>query len=712
MTRKSVQRYIDRELSWLAFNARVLQEAADPAVPAGERLAFLGIWSSNLDEFFRVRVASLRSLLRLKRKRVAELGLDPARLLGEIHVTVAEQQTRFGQIFRKQVLPALAGHGIALVDERQLTAAQTDQLRAWFESQVRPLLEIEILGDDGPSPFLHNRQVYLVVQLWPDTDPLPASTSPTYALVRVPSPPLPRFVVLEGTDRIAHPVIFLDDVIRANLDALFPGQRVRGAWAVKLTRDAELYLDDEFAGDIVASIRKSLSKRETGLPSRFLYDMEAPHRLVRELTRRLELQQEDLVIGGRYHNLHDLCDFPRFDLPQLSYSPLPALPHAQLDDAPSLLGAIGARDHLLHFPYQRFDTVIRLLEEAAADPDVREIWITLYRVAKDSAVAEALIHAAERGKRVTAFVELKARFDEETNLAWAERMERAGVRTLYSLPGLKVHAKLALIVRREAGGERAYAYLGTGNFNERTARVYADSALLTADPAITRDVRAVFAYLAGDVAKPEFSELLVAPFHLRKRLYRLIEAEAEAARAGRPAGILLKLNSLEDARIIERLYDAAAAGVPMQLIVRGICCLVPGEDGLSETIAARSIIDRYLEHARVFCFANGGQTLWYLASADWMTRNLSRRVEVAFPVKDPALQRELRALVQLQLADNVKARILNATGENAYAHATDAPRVRAQPDTYRYLQARVPPREPVVVTGAAAAAAQPESVRT
>jgi polyphosphate kinase len=690
MTRPREHTLIDRELSWLSFNGRVLQEAADPTVPLGERLNFLGIFSSNLDEFFRVRVASLRSLLRLKKKRVEELGFSPADVLRDIHQVVSAQQNRFGEIFRNEILPALEKSGIRLLTERELSPDQAATADAWFDDQVAPLLQVEVLGAGTPAPFLRNREVYLVVELWPGEGRSVAGDEPRYALINVPSPPLPRFLALDDEGG-RHAVVFLDDVIRRNLHKAFPSNDVGGAWAIKMSRDAELYLEDEFSGDLVQTIRKSLKKRETGMPSRFLYDLQAPWSLIRELGARLDLASEDLVQGARYHNLHDLSDFPRFDRPDLTWPELPPLPHPDLEDAPSLIDAIAERDHLLHFPYQRFDYAIRLMEEAAHDPDVEEIWITLYRVARDSVIAEALIHAAEAGKRVHAFIEVKARFDEATNLAIAERLERAGVHTHYSMPGLKVHCKLALIARREAGGTRLHAWLGTGNFNERTARIYSDSALLTADPAMTSDVRHVFAFLCGESREPSFEHLLVAPFHLRKRFNRLVDAEIDAAKAGKPAGMILKMNSLEDERMIERLYSASAAGVPIDLIVRGICRLVAGEPGLSETIRARSIVGRFLEHSRVYIFENRGDPLCYLASADWMTRNLSRRVEVTFPLLDPDLQQEMRSILDIQLSDNRKARILDAAQTNEYVREPGARPIDAQLETYRFLRAKLAP---------------------
>lgn len=686
--KKKRYRYTDREVSWLAFNARVLQEAEDPSVPLGARLDFLAIYSSNLDEFFRVRVASLRSLLRLGKKSAQKLDIEPAELLQIIHGIVNAQQTRFGEIFREGILPDLRRRGIHLLDETALTPARGAFLQRDFEQRIRPHL-MPVILDGDKVPFLANRALYLVVELTPADGPSLVAEPLRYGLVEVPSGSLSRFVVLprEGDQ---HHVLFLDDVIRYNLPSLFPGWRVGAACAVKLTRDAELYLEDEFSGDLVDAIRKSLAKRETGLPSRFLYDLHAPWAMVAFLKQQFQLEDEDLIPGGRYHNLHDLATFPRFGNHDLAYPPMPPLPHRELEGTPSLLEAAAERDRLLHFPYQSFDYVVRLLDEAAADPDVEEIWITLYRVARESGVVRALQRAARNGKRVTAFVEVKARFDEEPNLVFAEQLEAAGVRTLYSLPGLKVHAKLALIVRRVRGVRRSVAYLSTGNFNEKTARIYADHALLTADPRLTRDVRQVFAFLAGEIREPKCRFLLVAPFELRKRLYALIEREATASVNGQQADILLKLNSLEDRKIIARLYDAAGVGVRVQLIVRGICCLVPGEHGQSETVRARSIIDRFLEHGRVFIFHARGKELCYLASADWMVRNLSRRVEVAFPIFDPALRAELREMLALQLADNVKARRIDATQSNTYLRTGSEP-VRAQWEFYRLLKSRLLP---------------------
>lgn len=691
--------FVNRELSWLAFNERVLQEAQDPRVPLFERLKFLSIYSSNLDEFFRVRVASLRSLLRLKKKAVDKLGLHPAELLTQIHETVTAQQEEFGRIFRRNVLPELEKHGIRLVDETAVSDDQRAYLRQYFDENVRRHVHPYVLGSQR-TPFLENRQVYLAVELWPKGQGLDLSAEePRVGLVEVPSPPVERFVWIPSEDDRQH-VLFLDDVVRAALPDLFSGFDVGSAYAIKLSRDAELYLDDEFGDNFVEQIRKSLKKREKGLPCRFLYDLHASYRIIAYLKEAFDLADEDLVLGGRYHNLHDLRDFPSFGLEGVKYRRMPPLPHPDLEDAPSIFDAVAQKDRVVHYPYQKFDYVRRFVEEAAQDPAVESIWITLYRTGSNSDVVNALLDAARRGKKVTAFVEVKARFDEASNLEWAEQMEAAGVRTLYSFPELKVHAKLLLVGRREDDAHRWYTYLGTGNFNEVTARVYADHGLFTADQRIAAEVRRVFSFLEGEDQEPYFEHLLVAPFHLRKSLYRLIDGEIEAASRGDQGRILAKMNALEDEKMIRKLYEAGQAGVDVELVVRGICCLVPGVEGLSENIRAYSIVDRFLEHARLYIFHNGGDELYYLASADLMKRNLNRRVEVAFPIYDPDVRRELRQILELQRRDNTKARVIDAKQSNEYVAGSGEEPVRAQTDTYELLRHKWERAENVPTTAA------------
>jgi polyphosphate kinase len=675
--------YLDRETSWLRFGARVLQEAADPSVPLFERLFFCGIFSSNLDEYFRVRVASLRALLRLGKAAKSKLGIDPYRLLHDIHRIVLDQQEEYGRIIGG-LFDELAAAGVHRVDEESVDPVHRDLLRKRFEDDVRPLITPVPLEDSGDAPFLKNHTVYLVVELWGEAAVAKGSWTPDYALLEVPADALGRFGTLPDRG-VGHEVMFLDDLIRYNLPELFPEQEVGRSYAVKLTRDAELYVDDEFEGDLVDAIRKSLKKRETGLPSRFLYDQRMPYVLVHRAQQELGLEDEDLVLGARYHNLNDYMGFPRFDRDDLAYPSWPALPHPVLDRTDSVMAAARERDQVIHTPYQSFEHFIRFLDEAARDPDVEELWLTVYRVAKDSGVLTALIKAAEQGKKVTVFMEVQARFDEESNLHWANRLEAAGVRTLYSMKGLKVHAKIALVVKGTGEEPRRYAYVGTGNFNEKTANVYTDHGIFTCHEGITRDVEQVFQFLAGEIEEPVTEHLLVAPFTLRKGFNRLIKYEAERAAAGEPSGMTLKMNALEDQKIIKRLYKASQAGVPIDLIVRGICRLIPGIPGQSETIQGRSIIDRYLEHPRIYRFMHGGEERMYLASADWMKRNLSRRVEVAIPVYDPRIRAQLQHALDLQLADNRKARVIDESGSNRYAGEEGEAPLRSQEAFREYV---------------------------
>ena len=678
------ERYINRELSWLSFNERVLQEAESPSVPLLERIKFLAIFSSNLDEFFRVRVASLRSLLRLRRKKRKKKGLDPTKLLREIHSVALAQQERFGQVFRDDILPGLQEAGIHLISEEGADGERRADMEAYFVEQIAEHLEPVILGLEDTPPFLKDHTSYLVAELQPGPGIGMGTAGPELGIVEVPSPPLPRFLSIPGPGE-DRDLVFLDDVIRLNLHRLFPDRLVAGAYAIKVSRDADLYLDDEFDTGLRQAIKKSLGKRATGAPIRFLYDMRAPQAMVTRLSDCFGLGEGDLIEGGRYHNLNDLAGLPVGHLPDLEYDPLEPLPHPTLEDGVPTLDLIRAKDRLLHFPYQSYAYVVRLLQEAAEDPDVDAIWISLYRVSSDSEVVKALIRAAENGKDVMAFVEVQARFDEELILEWAERMEQAGIRVIYGVQGIKVHAKLCLIRRREDDKSRLYALLATGNFNEKTARVYADHGLMTADPRLTEEVLRVFRVLGGEDVQPEFEHLLVAPDHLRDGFNALIDAETEAARQGRPSGITAKMNSLQDNGIIDKLYEASAAGVPVRLLIRGICCLRPGVEGLSESIEVTSIVDRFLEHSRMFVFHADGAEKLYLSSADWMTRNLNRRVEVAFPIYDQDVRDELRHVLDLQCADNTKARIIDEHQRNDFSRATQEAPARSQFDTYRFL---------------------------
>lgn len=674
------ERFFDRDLSWLSFNDRVLQEAKDPTVPLLERIKFLAIYSSNLDEFYRVRVASLRSLTKLKRVDRTALEVTPEKRVERINRKALGQQKEFGALYRDGLLPALTRKGIRILSEGQLTIAQRAHVRKHFTERVAPLVHTAAVRA-GNAPFIEDRKLYFVCRLRPK-----GSNKERVVLVNIPSDEAGRFVLLPSA-RGRTDLIFLDDAMRLCLGSLFTGHKVMGCHAIKLSRDADLYLDEEFVGNVKEKVRKSLRKRTTGVPSRFLYDSSMPRGTLRALRNLLGLTKPDLVAGGRYHNFSDLMKLPvtgHADLRDKAWRPIP---HVPSNNGNSTFKAVAKGDVLWHFPYHDFGNVVRWLQHAARDPLVRRISITLYRVAEGSAVCAALMEAIQRGKKVTVFVEVQARFDERTNLFWGEALEKAGAHVLYSYANLKVHCKLCLIERRENNRTVRYAYLGTGNFNERTSQIYADMALLTAQPALTREVAEVFAHLGDRRHRPALSQLLMAPLTLRDRLETAIDKEIESALVGKPAEILLKLNSLEDRALIRKLYDASNAGVKVRLIIRGICCLVPGVEGLSANIEAISIVDRYLEHTRVYSFHNNGRPLVMLSSADWMGRNLDRRIEVAFPITDPALQRQVLELMEIQWNDHVKARVLDPLQTNPYRSPRPKDRSsRAQERTHDQLQ--------------------------
>ncbi len=675
--------WMERDLSWLSFNDRVLQEAQDARNPLLERVKFLAIYSSNLDEFYRVRVASLRSLVKLKRKVRSVLDLPPAKLIERINRKALAQQRKFGALWRGTLLPELARKGIHILDETKLTSAQQAFAKKWFKERVAPLLNTANVRAAN-APFIEDRKLYFVCRIKPLGK---GASKDRSVLVNIPSDDVGRFVLLPSRKGRTD-ILFLDDLMRLCLPDLFTGHRIVHCHSIKLSRDAELHLDEEFIGNVKEKVSKSLRKRRTGVPSRFLYDAEMPKGTVRELKALLGLGKPDMVPGGRYHNFSDLMKLPVEGHPSLRDTPWPALPLMR-SRTKDLFAAISRKDLLLHTPYHDFSAFLGWIERAAKDPAVKHIRMTLYRVATSSAVCTALLNALDKGKRVTVFVEVQARFDEGTNLYWGERLEQAGARVLYSYENLKVHCKLCCIDRTENGKLVRYAYLGTGNFNERTATLYADSALMTKRLVITREVNEVFKHLADRRHKPHLTQLLMAPLFLRNRIEDLIDKEIENAVRGRPASLLVKVNSLEDRALIAKLYDADRAGVKVRLIVRGICCLVTGIVGASEHIEAISLVDRYLEHTRAFVFHNNGDPLVYLSSADWMGRNLDRRIEVAFPIQDPDLRKEVMDMLELQWRDNVKARLLNSVQDNPYRKAARAEaRVQAQQAIHAMLAAR------------------------
>lgn len=670
--------YFNRDLSWLQFNHRVLQEAGDPRVPLYERLKFLAIYSSNLDEFFRVRVSSLRSFRKMK-DAAEQLEIKPKKVLREIKRIVYAQQEEFGRIFTQEILPQLRENNIHLLaGDEAFSQSQLEYAREFLRGELHLHLTPYVALEETVDVFLENRQLYLIVQL--DDEGI------SLGIIRIPNE-LPRFIPLPSDDDGSYHIAYLDDIIRANLPVIFPGHEIRGVYAIKMSRDAELYLGDEFTGDLIARLEQRVKERSKGLPTRFLYDKSMPPEVLRRIRKLFNISKYDVIPGARYHNFNDFFGFPDpTNNPGFRDPALPPLDHPELRKANSLLADIAQNDRLLHFPYQKYDYVPRLIAEAAENPEVARISITLYRVANNSQVTQALLFALSKGKGVFAFIEAKARFDEESNLFWGRKLEQAGATVKYSYPGIKVHTKLLHIKMAKGSKKPDIAYLGTGNFNEKTARIYADHALLTANPKLTDEVTRIFDMLQGEITEPQCKKLFVSPFTTRGRFVDRIDKEIKNALEGKDAWMILKMNSLEDKAMIAKLYEASQAGVRINLIIRGFCCLVPGVPGLSENIEVISIVDRFLEHARVYIFANGGKERMYLASADWMSRNLDRRVEVVFPIYDSALQKEIRHIIDLQLADNSKARVLDAGQSNAYVPRKEGePAVRAQVDAYKYL---------------------------
>jgi polyphosphate kinase len=686
--------FFDRDLSWLTFNYRVLEEAARTDTPLLERVFFLSVYSSNLDEFYRVRVPAVAALQKIKETRETYISSSGIQLLTKISSRLNRQLERFGQLFTGQILPALAAQGIHFSYHTPLSPAVSKAVNGYFLTQVMAFLTPVALDRSGRDFFPANDGLYFLIILNQE------SPAEQVVVLNIPSDSLPRFYTTEVNGQ--RQILFLDDIIRDNLGILFPDATISGAYSFKITRDAELDLEDEYQGSLAEKIEKKLAKRDAGLATRFLYEPGIPLRILETVIIRLNLEKASVIEGGRYHNLRDLAGFPLKD-PTLSYPPWPAVPSLNGKDA-GIMQTIAKRDLLLHVPYHSYDTVLRFFNEAAIDSQVEEIYVTLYRVAKDSRIVHALMSASRNGKKVTVFVELKARFDEANNLRWARKMKEAGVKIIYSIPGLKVHAKVALVKQMVGGRVHYYGLLATGNFNENTAHFYTDHILLTGQHDLMRELELLFICLSRgkDPRRSEkipFHHLLVAQFNLQERFLALIDREIAHARDGRPASIIIKMNNLEEQKLISRLYEASQAGVRIQLLIRGICCCVPGVAGMSENISISRIVDRYLEHGRVFIFHNDGQSAVFLGSSDWMNRNIYRRIEVCFPLYDPRLRSEICQLIHLQLADNVAATPIDAANENP---DTDMPSpmapdgakaVRSQEAIYRYLaeQSAKPP---------------------
>lgn len=676
--------FINREISWLSFNERVLQEAEDTNVPLFERIRFIGIFSNNLDEFFRVRVATVRRMVDFGRDEEGLLGsFAPKELYDQIQEIVIRQQTKVQEIFAS-LLEELRKDNIFLVNEKQLNHVQGVFIRKYFQEKVLPNLVPIMLSKKTPFPYLRDRSVYLAVKLSRQSNP----EEYAYSLIRIPSRSVPRFIVLPDMGSRKF-VIMLDDVIRycfSDLFFYFDYDRY-DAYTVKITRDAEIDIDDDISKSFIEKMEAGLKKRKIGKPVRLIYDREMPEDLLKFILKKMKVEEEESAVpGGRYHNHKDFMDFPEIGKPHHYYPKLPPFRHKDLTLHTSIFKVIRRKDVMLHYPYQKFGHFIDLLREAAIDPQVEEIGITIYRIANDSKVVNALLNAIRNGKKVTVVIELQARFDEENNIFWSGKLQDEGANVINGIPGLKVHSKLTWFKRQEGNSYRNYAYIGTGNFHEGTARIYADDGLLTSDPGIADEVANVFEFFKHNYKHFKFSHLVVSPFQMRKFFTRLIRKEIKNARAGKEAWMILKMNSLIDPEMIYKLYEAAQAGVKIQLIVRGICGIKVGIPGISVQMEGISIVDKYLEHSRIFVFANGGDERYFISSADWMPRNLNRRIEVAAPIYDRELQQELKELLLIQLKDNTKARILDPDLVNSYQRNNPDVKFRAQEDFYNYIR--------------------------
>jgi len=680
------KRFLERDLSWLSFNYRVLMETRNPDLPLYNRIKFMAIFSSNLDEFFRVRVASLRHLIDIgKRKINKELDLKPKKLLKKIHEQVHQHQEEYGKILREIIIPGLEKNNIFLYMGQDIHPTHLGHLHNILKGKILSFLRPILLEDDKAGTyFLENGELYFSLKLQAKDNVLPNQFQ--YAYLNIPSNHLPRFYQLPPVDGTEY-FITIDDIIRFQIEFIFPQWKVLDCFSIKLNRDADLNIEDEYSGDLVDKIRNQVQKRNIGIPSRFLYDQTMPEEMLNKLAETFYLKDDDLIPGGRYHNLNDLMTFPNPRKPDLIEAPWPGLLKRELEECHFLFDIMDKKDLILHFPYHTYDYVVRFFNEAALDPFVKSIKVTLYRIAANSLIGHSLITAALNGKRVTVFVEVKARFDEENNIRWAQRMEEAGVQIIYSIPGLKVHAKVALIQREDPDeDQRWYGFLGTGNFNEKTAAIYTDHGLLTARQPMLNELDQVFQYLENRETPDQFEHLLVAQFNLMETFEELIDHEIMAAKKGNEARILIKLNNLEEKTMIEKLYEANNAGVKITLIVRSICCLIPGIKGQSEHIKVMRLVDRFLEHARIFVFHHHGEEKIFMGSSDWMKRNLFRRIEVVFPVYDPDIRSEILQILDFQLKDNTKATLIDNENRNLLPDGNQVNKRRAQLDLYQWIK--------------------------
>ncbi|MDO6597955.1 polyphosphate kinase 1 [Oceanihabitans sp. 2_MG-2023] len=670
--------YINREVSWLQFNARVLQEAEDEDVPLIERLRFLGIFSNNLDEFFKVRYATVKRIVEAGKGGKSELGGIKANdLLEKITQIVIKQQSESLKILQV-IQKKLESENIFIIKENQINKEQHQFIKNYFLQKVSPALVTIVLNEFVKLPNLKDSAAYLAVNMMLNNN------ENQYALIEI-SKAMNRFVVLPKQDDKNY-IIMVDDLLRYCLDDIFNifDYKSISAHMIKITRDGELDFESDLSKSFIEKISDSVKDRQIGDPVRFVYDKTIDKTTLQYFMTKMDIENTDSIIpGGRYHNRRDYMSFPSLGRTDLLYNKIEALPIKGLSLEKSIFSEIAKKDYLLYAPYHTFSYIVKFLREAALDPSVKSIKITIYRLAQISHVASSLINAAKNGKKVTVSIEIRARFDEQANIDYAEQMQQEGIHLLFGVPGLKVHSKMCVVEREENNKNVRYGFISTGNFNESTARIYTDYTLFTSNQKILKDINKVFSFFDTNYRVFRYKHIIKSPHYTKSAFFKLINQEIENVKAGKPAYIKLKMNSMSSYKMIDKLYEASRAGVKIQLIIRGLCCLIPGKKGMSENIEAISIIDKFLEHTRLFVFCNNNNPKVYISSADWMTRNIENRVEVSCPIYDEEIKQELIDTYNICWNDNVKARILNASQNNKYKR-NDKPKVRTQFETYNY----------------------------
>tara|TARA_R110002050_G_scaffold109796_5_gene221196 strand:+ start:5075 stop:7147 length:2073 start_codon:yes stop_codon:yes gene_type:complete len=686
---KSKNQYINREISWLQFNKRVLQESADKKVPLIERLRFLGIFSNNLDEFFKVRYATVKRIVEAGKSGKSVLGGETAKdLLEEITTIVIKQQSDSLKILG-QIEKELETKDIYIINETEINESQVEFIKNYFAQQVSPVLMTIILNDLRDFPVLKDTAAYLAIKMVLKSETDHRNSENRYALIEIPKG-IDRFVELPREGDKSY-IILLDDLIRYSLGSIFNMFEYKSisAHMIKITRDAELDIDNDLSKSFIEKISSSVEHRKTSDPVRFVYDKSIAKDTLNFLKEKMNIEDTDSVIpGGRYHNRRDYMSFPSLGRQDLLYDKIKPLPVKGLTMEGSLFENIAKKDYLQYTPYHTFSYIIKFLREAALDPKVRNIKITVYRLANNSQVAASLINAVKNGKQVTVQIELQARFDEQANIEYAEQLQAEGVKLIFGVPGLKVHSKICLIEREEDNIIKRYGFISTGNFNEATARIYTDYTLFTANDDILKELNKVFDFFETTYKINKYKHLVVSPHYTKSVFKRLIDVEIANAKAGKEAYIKIKMNSFTSYKMVDKLYEASNAGVKIQLIIRGICCLIPGVKGMSENIEAISVVDKFLEHPREFIFANNGDPKVYISSADWMTRNLDYRVEVGCPIYDKDIKQELIDTFEISWSDNLKARVFSEKQDNAYKKII-GPEVRSQFALYDYYKTKL-----------------------